>query len=304
MAKLILRVCLMLLALNLAFLGSVVAGEKIIAQVNDDIITQKDLDDFVAFMRLQIGSEIKGEALERKIASMKKDLLERLIEDKLILQEAKKSDIKIDPNRIKAKINDMKKRYSSESDFQAALQQQGLVQADLEQKAKEQMMMVALIESKVREKIVISPTEVTDFYQKNPDMFKSEQTWEFQNMVMEDLGKSTLLSDALKKGQRLEDLAMGDQLRINKISVQKGQLKKELEDELLALKTGEISRPIPVDGKYYVFMLEQIIPPKKLGLSEAQNSVYGYLYNQKMQAQMAKWLDELKAKSYIQIKNS
>ncbi len=62
------------------------AQDKIAAIVNNDIITQKDLDDFLNFMRIQLSQDYSGKELENKIQAMKPDLLDRLIEDRLILQ--------------------------------------------------------------------------------------------------------------------------------------------------------------------------------------------------------------------------
>ena len=52
------------------------AQDKIIAVVNNDVITHKDLDDFADFLRMQLSREYKGSALEIKIESIKKDLLD------------------------------------------------------------------------------------------------------------------------------------------------------------------------------------------------------------------------------------
>src|SRR3989338_6450398 len=67
------------------------AQDKIVAIVNNEVITQKDLDDFLNFMRMQYAQELKGRELENKIQSMKIVLLDKLIEDRLMLQDAQKT---------------------------------------------------------------------------------------------------------------------------------------------------------------------------------------------------------------------
>ena len=66
------------------------AQDKIVAVVNNDIITRKDLSDFMNFMRMQLSHQYKGKELDAKVAETKRGLLDKLIEDHLILQEAKK----------------------------------------------------------------------------------------------------------------------------------------------------------------------------------------------------------------------
>ena len=88
-----------------------------------------------------------------------------------------------------------------------------------------------------------------------------------------------------------------------KLSTKEGQFKKDAEDVLLKLKGNEVSAPVKIEDKYYIFRLNKIIPPRQLSLSEAQEKIYAYLFAKKMQENLAKWLDELKKQSYIKIIN-
>ena len=54
----------------LSLSSTLFAQDKILAVVNNEIITQRDLDGFVSFMRMQLSSEYKGQALEDKLNSM------------------------------------------------------------------------------------------------------------------------------------------------------------------------------------------------------------------------------------------
>jgi len=232
---------------------------------------------------------------------MKSELLDRLIEDRIILQEAKKSGIVIDEARVKAKINEIKARYPGEIEFQRSLDAQGMTQADLENRIREQMLMYLIVEAKVRSKIVISPTEVTDFYQKNPQEFKSMQVWQFDTLSLDSQNKANVISRGLKSGQDINEVAAQNSLTVDKMDVVEGQLKKDLEDVVLKLKIGEVSEPILIDSSYYVFKLTNIVAPQDQALAQAQDKIYSFLFSKKMQLQLAKWIDELKKQSYIKI---
>lgn len=278
------------------------AQDKIVAIVNNAAITQKDLDDFINFMRIQLSSEFTGEQLERKIQSMRPDLLNRLIEDRLILQEAKKNNIKIDDNRIKARIDEIRNGFSSEAEFQNALKRQGLVLADIESKIRDQLLMYNIIDIKVRSKIVVNPPEVTDFYNKNIDAFRLPEQRQLQVITMEDRDVAEEVSDNLKKGWELQNLAQRRSLSISNLNVTRdGQLRKDIEDVVFALKPQEVSKPIKIEDKYYIFKLNGIIASQQQNLSEVRERIYELLFNRKMQEELARWLDELKRQSYIKI---
>ncbi|MFH0827112.1 MAG: peptidyl-prolyl cis-trans isomerase [Candidatus Omnitrophota bacterium] len=283
------------------------AQDKIIAVVNNEAITQKDLDDFVNFTRLQLSREFQEAEIEKRISSLKKDLLEKLIEDKLILQEAKAANTKIDENRVKARIQEIKRRYPTDVDFQNDLARQGLVQADLEKRIREQMLMFATVEANVQDKIKVRPEEVTDFYSKNMKEFVTEEERVCDIIILDtDQEESAREFERLfRSGQDLEDLKKRFPLTVDKISSKgEGGLRQDIEQKICSLNPGELSEPLKVNNKYYIFKLLKITPPGQLALSEAQGRIQAYLFDTKMQEQFAKWLDGLKKKAYIKVMQS
>jgi len=278
------------------------AQDKIVAIVNQEVITQKDLNDFINFMRMQFSQDYAVAEVEKKIDAIKSDLLDRLIEDRLILQEAKKLKIIIDQARVKTKISEIKKHYNSEAEFQETLGGQGLVQADIENKIKEQMLMYNVIDYKIRSKILIRPEEVTAFYNNNKDDFVTPEERQLQVIALEneDLAKS--FSYALRTGEKLEDLATRYPLTLNKLNVRRpSELRKDVEDLVFNLGITEVSEPVQIDDKFYVFKLDSIIPSKPISLIEAQDRINDFLFQKKMQEDLMRWLDELKKQSYIKI---
>lgn len=278
------------------------AQDKIVAIVNSDVVTQKDLNDFINFTRMQLSTEYKGEQLEGKIRSVKADLLNKLIDDRLILQEARKSNIKIDQNRIRGRIEEIKRQYSSEGEFQRALAQQGFVQSDIETRIKEQLLMHNIIEIKIKRKIAVNPAEVTDFYRENTEKFILPQMRDFVSLATPEEKTAKAISEALRQGEKPEDVADRYSVLLNKFSAAKdGQLRKEIEGEIFRLNAEGVSEPIKIQDNYYIFKLISIIPPRKQNLSEAQESIYSFLTDNKLQEGLAQWLDELKTRSYIKI---
>lgn len=281
------------------------AQDKIIAIVNKDVITQKDLDDFINFTRLQLAAQYEGKELESRIQSMKLDLLNKLIEDRLITQNARKNGIRISPDRIKGRINEIKKGYGSDSEFQSALAKQGLVQADLEHKISEQLLMLTAIDQDVRSRIVINPSEVTDFYQENASVFILPEQREFESLALNDRPLANEIYDRIKSGEDLKAVADAYSLAANKLTcVLNGELRKDIEDAVFKMSPGEISRPIRIEDSYYLIKLDNIIPPRQQSLTEVQDRIYTMLFNMKMEESLAKWLDEMKKGSYIKILQS
>ncbi len=278
------------------------AQGKIVAVVNNEAISQQDLEDFTNFTRVQLSSEYQGPQLEKQIAQMRTDLLEKLIEDRLILQEAKKSGIVIDENRVKGKIDQFKKRYGSAAVFAQVMKEQGITQADLETRIREQLYQYAIVESNIRSKITVAPKEVTQFYQEHSEEFSEPQTRDFESIKIADQEAARVIAQEARSGVSFKDLAEKHGLALNTlIGVRPGQLKPDIEAELFSLGINGITSPIPNDGAYYIFALTAISQPRQRTLQEAQDQVYAALFNFKMQARLSEWIEELKKKSYIKI---
>jgi parvulin-like peptidyl-prolyl isomerase len=294
--------CLLFIILLLCFFSTSYAQDKIVAIVNQDVITQKDYADFLNFMRLQLSSQYKGRELEEKINSAKADLLNRLIEDRLILQEAKKNGISVDEGRIKARLNEAKKGYPTEKQFQNDLMSQGLTQADIEKKIREQFLMFAIVEREVRSKVSIKPEEVTEFYKKNKKSFNSGEGRELEALSLENYDLARTVAHSLRTGAKVADLATRYPFTINQLYVNQGDdLRKEIENVVTKLGINEVSEPVEIEDKYYVFRLIHITEPKELSLSQSQDKIQGLLFEKKMQEGLTKWLDDLRKNSYVKI---
>ncbi|MFA5004544.1 MAG: peptidyl-prolyl cis-trans isomerase [Candidatus Omnitrophota bacterium] len=287
------------------YLPDAYAKEAVVAVVNNEIITQKDLNDFFNFMRMQYSKDYSGKELESKLQQVKMDLLDRLIEDRLILQEAKKEKVIIDQNRVKAKIADIKKRYSSDNALELDLAKQGLVPADLENKIREQFLMFAIVDAKVRSKIVIGPDDITSFYEQHKREFLKPETRELDVFSLDDDNLAKTLAYNLRLGKKPEDLARLYPFRASKMNASLGdELRKEIQGVVFKLGISEVSNPIKIDNQYYIFRLNNIIGSQQLSLPQAQSRIHSFLYEMKMQEGLTRWLDEIKKRSYIKITGS
>ncbi|MCK9431525.1 MAG: peptidyl-prolyl cis-trans isomerase [Candidatus Omnitrophica bacterium] len=278
------------------------AQDKVIAVVNNEVITKKDLNDFLNFMRMQYARQLSGKALEEKLNSVKKDLLQRLIEDRLILQQAKLDKIPADQTRVDGKVNEIKKHYSTDAEFQKDLAKQGLVQADLENKISEQILMYNFIDKKIRKNVVIRPDEITEFYEQNKSQFIKPEERSLTLIISADEPEAKIISSQLRSGVKIEDLSAKYSFSLEKLSASEGQqLRPEIESTVFKLAQGEVSDPVKVGSQYFIFRLDEIIGSRRLSLEEAHANIRAYLFEKKMQENLAKWLDDTKKQSYIKI---
>jgi len=96
--------------------------DRIVAIVNGDVITQDELDMFARMSLLDGEAEppMKGEE------EMSRYFLDRLIEDRLILQEAKNMQLKADEKIVEDRIKDIRFRAGKRDGFSAGAGQPGV----------------------------------------------------------------------------------------------------------------------------------------------------------------------------------
>ena len=294
---------ILILFCALMFNRNLSAADRIIAVVNQDTITQSEADMYLSIISLQLNQQYKGKALDEKMKEEKEQLISKMVEDKIILQEAKRKGYKARLERVKQRIEQMKAAFVSETDFENSLKQKGLTIKDMEDKVADQMIMREVVEREIKDKIVVSPDEVTKFYQKNKSkLFNLLETRTVETLYIENEAMLTELREDIKNGMDFSEAAKFYKSAYAKDTISKEQLRLELQEGFSSLKAGEISNPVKAGNGYYIFKIIEILPPEIQSLAEVHDRVYSYLSEEKFAVAMLEWIEGLKEKSYIQIK--
>ena len=279
------------------------AVDRIIAVVNQDTITQSEADVYLSIISLQLSRQYKGKELDERMKEEKEQLISKMVEDKIILQEAKRKGYQARLERVKERIGEMKAAFASETDFENSLKQKGLTVKDMEDKVADQMIMREVVEREVRDKIVVSPDEVTKFYEKNKsELFNLTETRTVETLYSENEAMLTNLSEALKNGMDFQEAAKLYKSAYARDTISREQIRPELQESFSGLEALEISDPVKAGNGYYIFKIIEILPPKVQSLSEVHDRIYSYLSEEKFAVAMLEWIEDLKEKSYIQIK--
>ena len=146
--------------------------DALLAVVNDEAITVKDLQGYLNGIYAQLRIEGRPEQEAREIMTeYQAKGIDQLIEDKLVLYAADQAGIQIRPKVIDDRVDEIKKKYPSYQDFLNALKQEGLTVSDVRKKIENQFKGQVIINSEVRSKITINPQEVTAYFNAHADEF-------------------------------------------------------------------------------------------------------------------------------------
>lgn len=291
--------------------------EGIVAIVNDEVITRHDLEEYLAPLYFQYKAEYQGEELLEKLKKLQADGLRQLIEEKLLLSEARKRKLTADPKEIQGRLDQVKERFSSQEEFEETLSRQGLVVEDLDERYRDQIIIGKLVDEEVRHQISVSPLEVMEYYNSHLVEFDLPERIRIKNILIraekeeeeeESFVRIHEIAGMLGNGRSFEELAKqysegpnADEGGLMGL-VGKGDLSPELETVVFSLLAGEISGIVKSPLGYHLFKVEERILARVKPLTEAQQEIQDRLRRQKYEIRYKLFIDELKAKAYISLK--
>jgi len=288
-----------------------VPSDAIIAIVNDDVITLKDLRQYIASIASQLRVENKSpDEIQQIMGEYEQKGLDKLIEDKLVLAAANDKGIDVRDELIDKRLQEIKGRYPSEDDFIKALNNEGMTVGDLRQKLLDQMKVKFEVDIEVHDKIFVKPEDVTAYYNDHLSDFNHNPSVNLQSVFVsfDKYSKQVARTRADEARSRLlagEDFDKVSQEYSNASSVgeiEKGQMVDSIEKVVFNLKLGDISEPVEVENGIYVFKVIGTSPAKQQTLAEVKDHIYGKLLDDQFQAKFKEWVAKLREKAYVEIK--
>lgn len=145
---------------------------RIVAVVNGDMITARELDK--ALQPELIGQKLDPAKNPQMVAEVKKAVLDRMINEKILLQEADKEKITVSDADVDAAIDRMVKESQLSRDvFFKQMEKEGVTEKMFRDRIHIQLVSQRLMSTNVVNKVVVTEDEINDYYRKNMAGFAS-----------------------------------------------------------------------------------------------------------------------------------
>jgi peptidyl-prolyl cis-trans isomerase SurA len=141
--------------------SAVVKVDRVVAIVNDEALTQYELDD----ARRIVQQQLKQQKVQPPAADvLDKQVLERLITQRALLQQAKEDGVKIDDSQVERAIQRIAQENKlSAEEFRKALAQENIPYAKYRDDIRNEMLVQRLREREVDSKVQVSDAEVDQY---------------------------------------------------------------------------------------------------------------------------------------------
>jgi len=291
--------------------------DKIAVVVNDQTITASEVEAAIKPVIQQIKNSYSGQDVEQKIAEARKEVIGRLVEEKLILQEAKQRKIEVKNEEVEEILKQIRSRFANEQAFQSTLKSQGMTLWELKKAYKEQIMVKKMVRQFVRGRANITPAQILDYYQSHVNDYKlpnavsisqilikfkpgenSEDTQRTVEQVEQLLVMGADFATIAKKYSEGPNAQGGGDIGF----VEKGAMAKQIDDVIFNMKEGEVSKPIETTVGFAIVKINSIRTEQQKPLDEVKNQIEEKLLDDAAKTILENWVKELKEKAYIQIK--
>jgi peptidyl-prolyl cis-trans isomerase SurA len=283
--------------------------DRIVAEVNNDIITMSELENMTR--SIQARSGIKPS--KRDAQKMQREMLEALIDRKLAKGEAKRRGIKVDPKEVDEAVAQFKQRSNIPDDetLAKALSNEGLSLKEFKQQMADQLLQERLMAVVVRPKVSVNDAEVRRLYEQRFKRggtqvhllslrlpFPPGATNEQKNEIKQ---KTEAVLSAVKRGESLREAAGKLSLKPTDVGfVAQSDLDPRLAEYLGQLKLKEVAPVETPEGYQLIQVLDRRSgepPPFEAVAPQIRN----ILMQQEMGKYFSEWVKTLREKAHIKI---
>ena len=295
-------------------------ADRVIAVVNNDAITLGELQETIVAYRHE--SRQRGAASDAELA---KQLLPRLIDNRLQLQEADREKVVVEDAELNDELAErVKTTYGAKSmeDFERLIKEQGVTMESIKKRLRDALRVQKVIRRKVALRVSVTDQEIVQYLEENrakletglsyharhilvvpEDGAASDAAWEAARIKAELL--FTQLTEpgadfAAMARQHSKDASARDGGDLG--TLKRGELSQEIETEILALAPGAVSRPYRSSLGYHVFKLESKDSLEGDGLVRVKQQIREILFREKYETRLESWLKEIKQRAIIEVR--
>jgi peptidyl-prolyl cis-trans isomerase SurA len=282
-----------------------VVVDRVVAIVNDDIITLSDLQREAA----RVG---RGKADDRAI-------LDEMINRKLQLVAAKRNALDVTEKELDEAIEDIKRRNGSMSDtqFEAALAKEGLTLEQYRAELREQMTLSRTFNKFVRSGLAVEEPELRSYYEKNAANYSLPEEIRVRQVVIKlpDNATNSQLAAARERAQDVARRAKNGEDFIGLVKeysqdgtatldgdlgfLSREHVLPEIATAASTLEPGGIAGPLQSSDGFRIIKLEGVRKPIR-PFSEVKDEIANAVFQQKIETTYRAWLQSLRSEAHIE----
>ncbi len=278
-------------------------GQDAVAQAGDRSITVRQYSD--ALKRLMPPGQ---DGAKEDISELKKELINQLIEEELIIAEAGRAGITVDSRELAQEVEGLKKEYGDETFKEAVGERYGNID-NWKEEIRRKLLIKKTVDQLIGRKAGQSVTEkdAREYYLKHMEDYDVQEQAHARMIVAASEDEARKIRKGLNAGNFAavaEEVSLSPE-RKNGGDLgyfARGDMPKEFEDVVFKLKTGEISPVVKTEYGYHIFLLEGRRSARRLKFEEVKDRIMERLRSEKEDEDLSAWIKSLKKNTKITVR--
>lgn len=293
--------------------------ERVVARVNEDVITLTEYKAELANLRMVIEKEMPpGKERDETYEKRKAEVLDGLVRDKLMWQRAKEYGLCTNvESEVTGYVDNLKKQYNLTAEqFEQELAKEGLSVMAFRENIARRFCINRLVGQFVTNKVTIAGEEIEKYYNEHKSQFTKPEEIDLSEIVFYTEGKDRAQVESRAREALAEVAKGGDFAELAKKysegptkdaggaigTFKTGTMAPDVEKVAFALNPGEATKEL-INTKFGFQILKVTRKQKSelTPLAEVKTRIQEFLMMQKMQPEMDRFVKKLKEESYIHI---
>jgi peptidyl-prolyl cis-trans isomerase SurA len=294
--------------------------EKVAAVVGDAVVLASEVEEKAAPLLADVNKMPDPDKRSARASSLRHEVLDRLIDDELILQQAAELKLNVTSEQIDASIEEIKKQNNIDDDqLREALRGQGMSMATYRADLKRQLLRFRVLNIAVGSRVNVSDEEVKSYYERHMKGSANTQVRASHIFIAIPDGadvataneKLALAKKVLERAKTEDFAKLAREVSDDAATRSEGgdlgffgkdMLPKPIEELVFAMKPGEVRGPVRADRGFHVIKLVDRKIKDAKPLDDVKDDIRMQLRAKDMERQTKIYLTELRKKTLVDIR--
>jgi len=295
--------------------------DRIVAIVNEDIITLSELDTFRKSLYARVPEKRDWLSIELDLEAIRKQALNAMIEEKLLDQEADRQMIRVGETAVEKALESIRQEQGlTQQQLEMALEAEGLSLEEYTLQVEKSLKRSRLINLEIRSKIEMNDEDLKAYYEKHMRDYAADEAVRISHILLpipqdstqEAEGATRALAEAilarLENGEDFDDLALEYAQTVSGVRggdigyFKRGEMIPIIEKTAFNLKVGGVAGPIRTPEGFFLVKVTEKKEGNPLPFQEVREKVEKDYYRYEAERRYQQWMNQLKERSFIEVK--